>query len=140
MKQLYTENAAPHYPVSIKGVVLIDGKIPLLRNERDEFELPGGKLEPNEQPQICLVREINEELSIDVYADKIIDSWLYTIRPKVKVLIVTYGCILKNNNRHPKISSEHKELIMASPQEVMLLNMPDGYKKSITTWLQIYDK
>jgi ADP-ribose pyrophosphatase YjhB (NUDIX family) len=36
------------FPVSVKGVVVQGGKVLLLRNERDEWELPGGKLEVGE--------------------------------------------------------------------------------------------
>src|SRR6185369_13602359 len=32
----------PVWPVSIKGVCLVGGKVVLLKNERDEWELPGG--------------------------------------------------------------------------------------------------
>lgn len=38
-------------PVSIKGVVLHEGAVLLLKNERDEWELPGGKLERGETPE-----------------------------------------------------------------------------------------
>ncbi|MGH8726480.1 MAG: NUDIX domain-containing protein, partial [Burkholderiales bacterium] len=54
------------FPVSIKGVVFRDDRAILLRNERDEWELPGGKLEPEEAPAECCAREILEELSITV--------------------------------------------------------------------------
>lgn len=33
------------FPVSIKGVLILDGKALLLKNERDEWDLPGGKIE-----------------------------------------------------------------------------------------------
>ena len=36
------------FPVSIKGVLYDGGKIVLLENERNEWELPGGRLEPGE--------------------------------------------------------------------------------------------
>lgn len=36
------------------------------------WELPGGKLEPNETPEQCIVREIQEELSTQVKAEKIL--------------------------------------------------------------------
>jgi 8-oxo-dGTP pyrophosphatase MutT (NUDIX family) len=49
------------FPVSVKGVAVQDGKVLLLRNERDEWELPGGKLEVGEDPADCVVREISEE-------------------------------------------------------------------------------
>ena len=38
-----SDNNAFHFPVSVKGVVIREGKVILLRNERDEWELPGGK-------------------------------------------------------------------------------------------------
>ena len=46
----------------------------LLRNARQEWELPGGKIEPNEAPEDCLVREINEELWIAVHAGPLLDT------------------------------------------------------------------
>lgn len=36
------------------------------------WEIPGGKLEPDETPEQCIVREIKEELSIQVKAEKIL--------------------------------------------------------------------
>jgi ADP-ribose pyrophosphatase YjhB (NUDIX family) len=46
------------YPVSVKGVTARDGRILLLRNDRGEWELPGGRLETGETPEQCVVREI----------------------------------------------------------------------------------
>ncbi|MEH2420595.1 MAG: NUDIX domain-containing protein [Nostoc sp.] len=48
-----------------------------MKNERDEWELPGGKLELGEDPEICCVREIKEELVLNVKAGLILDSWVY---------------------------------------------------------------
>ena len=36
------------------------------------WEIPGGKLEPDETPEQCIVREIQEELSTQVKAEKIL--------------------------------------------------------------------
>jgi 8-oxo-dGTP pyrophosphatase MutT (NUDIX family) len=134
MTPLNTDNQAYRFPVSIKGVVIINGKVPLLKNERDEFELPGGKLEIQEQPVECVTREIKEELNLTVHVDTIIDSWLYTIKQNVHVVIITYGCFLTSNHEHMVISHEHKELFMASEDEIDSLNMPEGYKISIKKW------
>jgi 8-oxo-dGTP pyrophosphatase MutT (NUDIX family) len=55
----------PH-PTSIKGVLLIDGQVLLVKNARDEWELPGGRIEPGEEHLQALAGEFAEELSIDV--------------------------------------------------------------------------
>ena len=63
------DNGAFRFPVSVKGVVIRGGKVILLRNERDEWELPGGKLELGESPEACLAREIAEELATEIMHD-----------------------------------------------------------------------
>lgn len=42
------------FSISIKGVVVRDGKVLLLRNERKEWELPGGRIEVGETPRSAL--------------------------------------------------------------------------------------
>ena len=125
----------PRFPVSIKGVMAIDGRIPLLLNERDEWELPGGKLDPGETPAECVVREIEEELGLAVECVAILDSWVYEIRPDVRVLIVTYGCRLPAA-ADIRISHEHKELGLFGACEIDALVMPEGYRRSIRAWLE----
>lgn len=120
------------FPISIKGVVFVNNKIVLLKNERDEWELPGGKIEINETPEECLIREINEELNLNCSVSKLIDVWMYNILNKVNVFIVTYLCEkLIINTEILKISHEHKELGLFSIDEIDNLNMPQGYKNSI---------
>ena len=47
-------------PISVKAVISLNGQIPLLRNERNEWELPGGKLDLGESPTVCVQREVHE--------------------------------------------------------------------------------
>jgi len=121
------------FPVSIKGVVVRDRHVLLLRNERDEWELPGGKLELGEDPPECVVREIAEEVGWQVVAGPILDSWQYHIREGVDVLIVSYGCHVATDT-DPVVSREHKEVGLFAEAEVPTLRMPDGYKRSIAAW------
>ncbi|MFC4010230.1 NUDIX domain-containing protein [Nonomuraea purpurea] len=124
----------PHaFPVSVKGVIVRDGKVLLLRNERDEWELPGGKLELGEDPPARLVREISEEAGWDAQIGPILDSWQYHIREGVDVLIVTYGATV-DTDKPPVLSNEHKQVGMFSEHEVEGLTMPQGYKRSIADW------
>ena len=59
----------------VVAVALVDGDGRLLVQQRPEgksmaglWEFPGGKLEPGETPEAALVRELDEELAIDVEA------------------------------------------------------------------------
>lgn len=36
------------------------------------WEIPGGKIEPDESPEECIVREIKEELATEVNAEKVL--------------------------------------------------------------------
>ena len=124
----------PVFPVSVKGVLLIDSAVVLLKNERDEWELPGGRLEAGEDPVICVEREIREELGLDVTVADIVDCWLYEVRPGREVVIVTYGCRLDGHDEI-EISAEHKEVGLFTPDKLAGLPMPEGYRRSIRAWL-----
>ena len=127
------DNEAHRFPVSVKGIVVRDGRVILLRNERDEWELPGGKLELSESPEACLAREFAEELRLAIIPESIVDSWIYTIVPGVDVLILTYGCS-ESSRDDPVLSDEHRELRWFPLAEIDALRMPEGYKASIRSW------
>lgn len=55
------------YRVSVKALILDDKKRFLLTLEnKGLWELPGGGLNFDEKPQACLIREIKEEMGLDV--------------------------------------------------------------------------
>ena len=131
--QLPNDNNAYRFPVSIKGVIIQDLKVPLLKNSRDEWELPGGKLELGESPESCVAREIHEELSIPVTVGPLIDTWVYHISEGVDVLIVTFACY-GESFKGITHSQEHKDFGVFQLDELDRLKMPGGYKRSIRTW------
>src|SRR6266446_2539607 len=128
------DNQAYRFPVSVKGVIWQDQRVVLLKNERDEWELPGGKLELGETPEACVVREIAEELGLVVTVGPLLDSWVYHIFEGVDVLILTYGSYPTPFSEITH-SPEHKAVGLFSPEEVPSLRMPEGYKTSIQTWI-----
>jgi ADP-ribose pyrophosphatase YjhB (NUDIX family) len=125
----------PHtFGISIKGVVVRDEKVLLLKNDRDEWELPGGRIELDETPEECVAREITEETQWKVTTGPILDTWMYYIDKADKhVFIATYGCY-PDGHSEPVHSQEHKEIGLFAEHEVPTLNMPEGYKRSIATW------
>jgi mutator protein MutT len=126
-------SAPPVFPVSIKGVVFVGERVVLLKNEREEWELPGGRLEAGESPPICVVREIREELAIDVRAAELLDCWLYEVLPGREVVIVTYGCRYDGDGV-VRMSDEHSAVGQFDLAEIDGLPMPEGYRRSIRDW------
>ncbi|MBQ7969466.1 MAG: (deoxy)nucleoside triphosphate pyrophosphohydrolase [Treponema sp.] len=61
------------------------------------WEIPGGKLEEGETPEQCIVREINEELSTQVKAEKILGVIDYDY-PTFHLTMHCILCIIVSGN------------------------------------------
>lgn len=121
------------YPVSVKGVLFDpQGRCVLALNDRDEWELPGGRIEIGETPETCLAREFHEELGIAVEAGELLDSYLFEVIPGRHVFIVTYACRC-DTAFAPRLSEEHLRVDAFAPS-ALPENLPDGYKRSILRW------
>ncbi|MFF3332638.1 NUDIX domain-containing protein [Streptomyces sp. NPDC002888] len=132
----------PTWPVSVKGVAVDSRRrVLLLKNEREEWELPGGRLEAADPtPELTVEREIGEETGWTVKTGPLLDVWIYQPLPETlperRVVIVTYGCTVLTPDIEPVVSNEHKEIGLFAADEVPGLTMPDGYKQSIAAWYE----
>ncbi|MRR35681.1 (deoxy)nucleoside triphosphate pyrophosphohydrolase [bacterium] len=78
------------------AIIRHQGKILLTRRKPDApypllWEFPGGKLEPEEHPEACIVREVREELAMEVSVQGIYDVVYYRY-PERPVMVLAYRC------------------------------------------------
>lgn len=124
-------------PISAKGIVFDEGKVWLRNNERNEWELPGGKVDEGEQPTETVVRELKEELGMVVQVERIVHAWMYTINVSQDesrgVLVVSYLCTLLEKTGVFELDGEagRASFDRFSPEEIVDLPMPDFYKIAI---------
>lgn len=125
-----------HYPdtqfyVSMKGVVLQDGNVLLLRKITGEWDLPGGRLNIQETPKQCLIREIHEETGLSVKPGKLLHHWVRRRPGKVDVFLVSHLCRLLDIDAEVNLSREHDKMGWFTMQEFEALPVSGGVRKSV---------
>ena len=119
------------FPVSVKGVCLLDGKVVLLKNERQQWDLPGGKLKKNETLKGCLIREVREELNIEVTVKEFLHAGQVRIMNMVDVIILIYRCQTDATRQDIQISHENFGIGLFSRHDLKEITLPDGYSQAI---------
>lgn len=101
------------YNIAVKGFIIKDNKLLIVkRSSKDElkpsvWELPGGRLEKNEDELTGLHREIKEETNLDVEIINTIDSRSFMKNENLRITIITFLCKPLTNDII--ISDEHED-------------------------------
>lgn len=69
----------------------------LKKSQGGLWEFPGGKIEPNETKEQAIIREIKEELNIDINVKNYIDEKIFTY-PEKDINLIALGCSIINGN------------------------------------------
>ncbi len=118
------------FSVAIKGVLCHEGRYLLRKNQRDEFELLGGKLEATDiSMEERLTEEFLEESGITIQVDSSREPWLYTVGSK-NIIIVPFTCSAVSIPE-TLFDEDGGELLWVPAEEVDTLNMPHGYLDTI---------
>ncbi len=121
-------------PVSVKGVIIDDGRVLLLLNERGEWDLPGGRPDPGEDHRAALVREAREEAGLAVEVGAQVDEYLFEVLPQRFVHIVAYACRLAGGS-DVVLSHEHLDTrwvpLTALGETIAGHKLPAGYLGAI---------
>ncbi|MHA5049061.1 (deoxy)nucleoside triphosphate pyrophosphohydrolase [Streptomyces sp. SD15] len=79
------------------------------------WELPGGKVEPGEAPEVALVRELREELGVDAEpVERVPGEWPL----RTPYVLRVWTARLRPGSGDPKPLEDHDELRWLAPGEV----------------------
>ncbi len=126
------------FPISVKAVLIHDGSVLLLLNERDEWDLPGGRPDPGEDHRAALRREVREETELEVEIGRALDEHLFEVLPHRLpghfVHIVPFVCRLVQLGQGA-VSHEHPEMrwvpLAELGESVAGYRLPVGYLGAI---------
>jgi 8-oxo-dGTP diphosphatase len=80
----------------VAGLIIGDGRVLITQRRADQslplqWEFPGGKVEPGEAPVAALVRELREEIGVEVAVGRIWDV-LFHAYPAFDLVMLVYAC------------------------------------------------
>ncbi len=86
----------------------------------DWWEFPGGKVEPGESPTAALVRELHEELGIEVEVGEAYAVG-HHVYERHEVVLLVYACRLVDGEPHCR---EVAEFRWVTPAELLTVRLP----------------
>lgn len=126
-----------HIVVIVKGIILYNDKVLIVRrSDKDEigagnWEFVGGNIEFGEELEQALVREVQEEVNLEITIDKVLYNTTYKTNPTRQAVILVYKCYAKDDK--VKLSEEHSGYKWVSEKELRdlvfidILNDMDKY-------------
>lgn len=118
------------FSIAVKGILYYKGKYLLRKNQRDEFELLGGKLEKDDiSMEDRLIEEFLEESGINIRVHSPREPWLYTVGSK-NIIIFPFLCSVVDIPDE-LFDQDGGELLWFDASELESLNIPSGYLNSI---------
>jgi 8-oxo-dGTP diphosphatase len=88
-----------------------------------KWEFPGGKIEKGESPEECLIREIKEELNLDIEIIRTFQSNFHSYSPDKEIELMPYLCRFLGGNL---ILKEHKKVIWEEVDKLSLLDWAEA--------------
>lgn len=106
------------------AIIEKDGKYLICQRAEDDalslgWEFPGGKLEDGETPEECLVREIQEELAMEVMIDRHFCDTVYCSE-RGELLLKSYLVIIRRGT--PQLL-EHHDMAWVTAAELLTYDL-----------------
>ncbi len=115
--------------LQVTCALIINNQNQVLAAQRSEtmslplkWEFPGGKIEPGETAEDCLIREIKEELNIHIEIIKALPANIHTY-PKITIELIPFICRRMNGEI---ILKEHAQIKWLDKDELLALDWADA--------------
>ena len=124
----------------IKAIIVNDNKVLVCKGIGDKvWELPGGRLHQDEEPEVGLRREIKEELGIDIVVGNPVHICRsYHVKNDVWQLIAAYKCTPTNDQEIAASDDEVEEYMWVGDGELKVLPMFDECRELVDRWVSSF--
>ena len=129
----------------VGGLILKKNKVLICQRGKDDehplkWEFPGGKILVNENIEKALIREINEELMIDIFEYKFLCDYIFEYKKLNKKVHLYFYLITKFNK--DLMNTVHKQVKWIEIKELSNYDFLDGdheiIQKIINNDIKIY--
>ena len=129
--------------IHVGAAAIFDDKGRVLCCKRDsssshpgKWEFPGGKVEPDEKISDCIVRELNEELNLEIIPIRKLVSVEHSYGSR-NVSIHLWHCTLSGESQSPELRC-HSEVVWLHTHEMVSLDWLEA-DLTIVDFLQNYN-
>ena len=144
---LYMTKPEQHFEGKIAQKVIVEraGKILLVqdpREERDIWELPGGRMNVDEQPRAAMQREFMEEMgaTINVHEVVYMEQFIQGNEGKRAFAIVYRATLVDESAQFKTDSHEVSKVEWFTQAEIALLNLYPEYERAVRYYFANTDK
>ncbi len=112
------------------ALIKVDGKYLICQRAKDDdcggqWEFPGGKKESCENLEECIVREVYEELSLEIVVDDVYAETFYVLNGK-EIFFTFYDCSIISGEIQLNV---HDAIAWAKPEEFSQYNFMEADKE-----------
>jgi len=140
-RKKYSAEMKKRYSLSVKVVILDERGRCLLLKRSDtsranaaRWDLPGGKIDPGENFDEALLREVYEETGLNISLKKVAGA-AESEKPDIKIAYLIMEGRVKSDKKI-KLSLEHDEFIWAYPDNLCDINLVPQFRTFLESYLK----
>jgi ADP-ribose pyrophosphatase YjhB (NUDIX family) len=122
--------------IAQKAIIIKENKVLLLRDPRENkviWEIPGGRMNIDEEPRAAVAREIREELGIEIEVGPVLHMEQFIQGNEGKrAFVIVYECQMKDQMAQITMSADEVcEIAWVSVEELQKYPLFPEYKRAL---------